>query len=146
MWVSVSAVVGLVGALLPDRVLGHETAITRIRPVERDGRLYARLRIKRWKRRLPETNNFGPGARPSKSSLGGRDGIAPLVSETRRAEYVHLCIAACGPLFLLWNPPALGTVMVAFGVAFNAPFIVVQRYNRARLLAVLRRPLRSVSR
>ena len=26
--------------------------------------------------------------------------------------------------------------MVVFGLAFNAPFIVVQRYNRARMLAL----------
>ena len=52
---------------------------------------------------------------------------------------------AGGPLFVLWNPPPIAAVMVAYGVLVNAPFIAIQRYNRARVSRVLRRGQRSAS-
>jgi glycosyl-4,4'-diaponeurosporenoate acyltransferase len=134
-WTAFSAASGLIGAALPESFLRTDSWITRIRPFERNGRFYReRLRIHRWKDRLPETNRFGPGERTGKATLSGRAGVPLLLVETRRAEFVHLAILATGPLFLLWNPPLLGGAMVAFGVLFNVPFIAVQRYNRARIL------------
>ena len=139
-WVAFSAAAGVAAAYLPASFLQAETWFTRIRPFERQGRFYReRLRIHRWKRLLPESNRLGPGRRPSKATLSGPNAIAVLLVETRRAEYVHLAIAATGPLFLIWNPPALGRFMVVFGLLFNLPFIAVQRYNRARVLRLRRR-------
>ena len=52
---------------------------------------------------------------------------------------------ACGPLFVLWNPPAVAAVMVAYGVVVNAPFIAIQRFNRLRIGRILARQSRSSS-
>jgi glycosyl-4,4'-diaponeurosporenoate acyltransferase len=41
------------------------------------------------------------------------------------------------PVFALWNPPLGVALMVGYGVVVNAPFIVVQRYNRQRAQGVL---------
>ena len=140
-WLAFSAAAGVAAAFLPASFLQADTWFTRIRPFERQGRYYRdRLRIHRWKRLLPESNRLGPGRRPSKATLSGPNAVAVLLVETRRAEYVHLTIAATGPLFLTWNPPVLGTFMVVFGLLFNLPFIAVQRYNRARILR-LRQPV-----
>jgi glycosyl-4,4'-diaponeurosporenoate acyltransferase len=43
------------------------------------------------------------------------------------------------PIFALWNPAALMAAMVAYAVVANLPCLVVQRYNRGRLLRVLAR-------
>ncbi len=136
-WVAISLVVGAAAAYLPVRWLARDSALTRIRGWERGGRRYRRLGVHRWKARLPEVNGLGPGARPSKSSLGGRAGAGPLLVETRRAEYVHVAVTLAGLTFPLWMPSPLSWVMVVAGFAFNAPFVAVQRYNRARLLRVL---------
>lgn len=136
-WVGLSALIGAAANVVPDRWLERDTVITAIRPIEHNGRVYRRrFLIHRWKDRLPEVHGLGPVAGVDKARLTGRAGAKPLLLETRRAEYVHLAVAACGPLFLLWNPPALGAAMVGAGLAFNAPFVMVQRYNRARLLAL----------
>lgn len=136
-WVAISAVVGALAALLPERWLAHDTALTRLRRVERGGRTYRKvLHIHRWKDRLPEVNGWGPGRRASKKHLGGRAAVLPLLRETRRAEYVHLTIAAAGASFALWNPWWLAVLMGAAGLLANAPFVAVQRYNRARLLTL----------
>jgi glycosyl-4,4'-diaponeurosporenoate acyltransferase len=139
-WTGISIVVGFVGARVPDRVLADDTWLTRIRAAEAGGRRWERLGVRRWKTALPEAGSLFGGR--SKRHLGGRDELAHLVVETRRAELVHWSVAACGPLYLLWNPLWLGAVMVAAGLAFNAPFIVVQRFNRARLLRAIERPAR----
>lgn len=137
VWVGLSAVIGVAANAVPDRWLERDTPLTAIRPVEHNGRLYRRrFLIHRWKDRLPEVHGWGPGAGVDKARLTGRAGARPLLRETRRAEYVHVAVAACGPLFLLWNPPGLGAAMVVGGIAFNVPFVMIQRYNRARLLAL----------
>ncbi len=132
-WVGISVVVGTAAGAVPTRALDHDTFVTRIRPWERGGRIYRRVGVQKWKDALPESNSLGGGDRPSKAHLGGRDAVADLVVESRRAEYVHWALAASGLWFWLWNPPWLALVMTVFGPLFNAPFIVVQRYNRGRI-------------
>ena len=139
-WAALSGVIGAAAGLMPVAWLQVDNAVTRIRPWEHDGRTYVRvLHIDRWKRRLPEVSNWGPGERTSKASLRGRGSLGPLLAETRRAEYVHLALLCCGPVFWLWNPRWLAIVMTGFGVAFNLPFIAIQRYNRARILRAIGR-------
>jgi glycosyl-4,4'-diaponeurosporenoate acyltransferase len=48
-------------------------------------------------------------------------------------------LLAVSPLFLLWNPWWLGLVMIAYAVVANGPCILIQRYNRGRLVRVLAR-------
>ena len=38
---------------------------------------------------------------------------------------------------LLWNPWFLGLLMLAYAVIANLPCLIVQRYNRARLLRLI---------
>lgn len=66
-------------------------------------------------------------------------GLVRYAAETRRAERAHWSSLLGLPLVVLWNPASGAAVMVAFGLAFNAPFVVVQRYNRARIERILRR-------
>ena len=136
-WTGLSLVVGYVASRLPAGMLAADTRLTTIRPAEAGGRRWERLMVRRWKDLLPEAGGLFGGR--SKKRLAGPSEVDAHVIETRRAEYVHWTLAACGPLFLLWNPPAMGAVMMAFGVVFNAPFVVVQRFNRARLLRVVER-------
>jgi len=118
--------------------LQRDTWLLRERRFERSGRLYERFGIRRWKDRLPEAGALFAGG-TSKRHLGGRDPAAlrRFAAETRRAEYGHWAAMACGPLFVLWNPPAVAAVMVAYGVGVNLPFIAIQRYNRARVSRLL---------
>ena len=140
-WALLSVVVGYVAHRLPVSTFDHDTWLTRLRGIERGGRTYERhLAIRTWKPWLPEAGDLFDGGF-SKAHLGGRD-VAHLerfVAETRRAEVTHWALMACGPLFLLWTPPWIGAVMIAFGVVANLPCLLAQRYNRARLLRLVDR-------
>ncbi|HEX2384257.1 MAG TPA: hypothetical protein VHI95_16555 [Acidimicrobiales bacterium] len=129
VWATWSVVVGCSVHILPTPLFQRDSWLTRMRPWECDGRVYERLRIRRWKSRLPEVG----GKRTLPASL------ETFSTETRRAEYVHWAIASIGPVFVLWNPWWLTVAMLVYAVAANAPFIAIQRYNRARVVRLLRR-------
>ncbi len=137
-WFLISLVVGYTAHRLPDRRIDHDTALTRLRPWEHGGRVYERhLRITRWKDAIPEAGNlFGGGY--DKRSVSRAD-LTRYLLETRRAEYTHWGILLAAPLFALWNPWGLWLAMVAYAVIANAPCLLIQRYNRARVLRILAR-------
>ena len=114
--------------------LQRDTWLLRERRFEHSGRLYERVRIRAWKDRLPEAGALFAGG-ISKRHVQGRDGaaLARFAAETRRAEYGHWLAMACGPLFVLWNPPLVAAAMVGYAVVVNVPFIAIQRYNRERI-------------
>lgn len=137
-WGVISACVGYLAHRLPDHRLDHDTRLTRIRRFERDGRVYERrLRITRWKDRMPEAGALFPGG-VSKRTVGRAD-LDRYLLETRRAELTHWWIMAAAPLFLLWNPWTIWLFMVAYALVANLPCLVIQRYNRARVLRILGR-------
>jgi len=143
-WFLVSLLVGWRAVRWPPARL-EPGPVTHLRAWERSGATWQRLlRVRRWKDAIPEAGDLFAGGR-SKRHIGGRstadlDGYR---RETVRAERVHWLILASTPLHALWCRPPLFAGMVGFGVLFNAPSIVIQRYNRGRLERVLARRARA---
>jgi glycosyl-4,4'-diaponeurosporenoate acyltransferase len=140
-WGVLHAATGLAVHRLDERRLCRDGWLLAERSFEDGGHWYRRrLRITAWKDRLPEAGGLLPGG-ISKRHLPSTDraGLALFARETRRAEVGHWGALVCSPVFALWNPPLASALLVAYGIASNAPFILVQRYNRFRALAVLRR-------
>jgi glycosyl-4,4'-diaponeurosporenoate acyltransferase len=147
-WGFFHAATGYAAHRLGNERLAKDGPLLRQRAFETGGHWYRRrLRIHRWKDRLPEAGALFEGG-VSKRELPGRDadGLRTFVRETRRAELTHWWAMWCSPLFLLWNPPLAAALLVAYGVLVNVPFIAIQRYNRARTLLVLDRLERRRSR
>ena len=140
-WIALGTLIGYLGHRLPVRWLARDRGALRLRGFESGGTWYERrLGIKRWKDRLPEAGAvFGGGV--SKRRLSGHrpEDLLAFAAETRRAEVVHWGLLLSVPLFALWNPWPLFAVMAVYAVAANGPCLLVQRYNRARVAAVLAR-------
>lgn len=136
-WGLIHAGTGYLAHRLPVRWLGDRWWF-RPRPWETE-RFYRRvLRIGRWKDRLPEAGAlFAGGVSKRQVTAAEGGGLERFVVETRRAEVGHTLCALCGPVFVLWNPPAAAVLLVAYGVLVNAPFVAIQRYNRMRAARVL---------
>jgi glycosyl-4,4'-diaponeurosporenoate acyltransferase len=97
-----------------------------------------RLAIRRWKPWLPDAGHALPGG-VRKAGLARRD-PAPLrllLLETRRAELVHWGLWPFWIVTALWLPPAGVWINLVFASAFNLPCVLVQRYNRLRLVRTL---------
>ncbi len=141
VWLVTSLIVGRSAVSWSDDRVERTGPITRLRAWERDGGFWIRhLRVLRWKDRLPEAGAFYAGG-TAKRSVGSpsTEDLRAFRRETIRAERVHWIIGATGPVHLVWCRPLLGACMVAFGVLFDAPFIVIQRTNRGRIERLLRR-------
>ncbi|MGN6695027.1 MAG: hypothetical protein ACTHN0_12710 [Aquihabitans sp.] len=137
-WVVDFIVVGWIAARTPRHRLDRDGPVLRLRAFEAGGRWYERrLRISRWKDRLPEAGRAFGGR--SKRTLPGRsdEALLAFAAETRRAERTHWSSLMALPLAALWNEPLGFALMVLFGVLANAPFIAVQRANRGRIDRIL---------
>lgn len=140
-WGVFHGVTGLAAHRLGERRLSRDGWLLAPRRFEVGGRWYRRrLRIDRWKDRVPEAGDLFRGG-ISKRHLPSYDaaGLRLFVRETRRAELGHWWAMGCGLFFPLWNPPLAAGLLVAYGVGVNLPFILIQRYNRFRIQAVLDR-------
>ena len=98
------------------------------------------LRIRRWKRWIPDAGNALPGG-ITKASLARRDhqALLRLVAETRRAELVHWALWPLWLLTVLWLPAPGVALNLLFATVFNLPCLLLQRYNRLRLQQLLAR-------
>ena len=135
-WALIHAGTGYVAHRTPAHRLQRSPAF---RTWAGERRFYIRvLRINTWKDLLPEAGGFFDGG-VSKRTVAARtnDGIERLAVETRRAELAHRLALLGGPFFVLWNPTSAAVVMVAYAIAINLPFILIQRFNRLRLESIL---------
>jgi glycosyl-4,4'-diaponeurosporenoate acyltransferase len=143
VWASWGTAIGYAAAHLPDDCFVRDNPVTVIRRWERGGRAWERLRVRRWKGRLPELGALFGGR--SKRHLAGRDrqSLEQLATETRRAEMVHWLAPLPLALMPLWNPAWLSAVMAGYAIAANAPCVITQRYNRARVGRLVTAPVHS---
>jgi glycosyl-4,4'-diaponeurosporenoate acyltransferase len=124
----------------PHQALHGDGAVLRLRRFEMAGSWYEqRLRIKRWKDRLPETGGRFGGMSKRRLPGPGIDDLERFRAECCRGERTHWTIVAATPAFALWTPRDLFLAIAGCGVAGNAPFMAVLRYNRARITSILQR-------
>ena len=133
VWAAWGTAAGYVAARTPDVRFAHDTWLTRIRVWERDGRTWERLGVRRWKAVVPELGALFGGRSKRRLPSRNRDGLARLALETRRAEAVHWVVPLALGVMPIWSPAWVTAVMAAYALAANAPCIVIQRYNRARV-------------
>lgn len=106
---------------------------------EEGGHFYERfLGVKRWKGLLPDGARWFAGGF-EKQTLATEDPayLNRFIAETRRGELCHVCAILAAPVFFLWNPWWGDLIVITYALAANLPCVLVQRYNRARLLRVL---------
>jgi glycosyl-4,4'-diaponeurosporenoate acyltransferase len=140
-WFLVSFLAGWWASTWSPARLAAPGPFTRLRDWEEDGRWWERhLRVRRWKDRVPEAGSlFAGGVSKRLMPSGSTEDLERFRLETVRAERVHWLILASTPVQFIWCRPAIAAGMVLFGLAFNVPFIVIQRTNRGRIDRVLAR-------
>ncbi len=112
---------------------------------ERQGELWSRwFLVKGWKGRLLDGSLILKRGYAKRTLPGtSLEDLGIFAAETKRAELTHWLSILPAPLFFLWNPAWAGWVMVLYAVLFNLPFIVAQRYNRARIERILKRTMKA---
>ena len=142
IYLALTGIVGfLLGRILPKKWFRADKFPYRTFRFENDGRIYLRLNIRKWQNRIPDMSKILPKLMPAKAlshSYGAKE-LMIMVQETCVAEFIHALLCVAG-LFcmLIWKAPG-GVIIAILYFLGNLPFILVQRFNRPRLLKLLAR-------
>lgn len=130
----------IIGRLLPKRWFHADWFPFRSCGFEQDGLLYERLKIKSWQNKLPDMSRILPGTMPRKQlRLSETNQLPRMIQETCIAELTHAVLCVTGLYCIrLWNCSS-GIILAICNVLGNLPFILIQRYNRPRLVRLQKR-------
>lgn len=130
-----------VGQALPRARFSAESFPYRTADWENGGRVYEKLGIKHWKDALPDMSRIMPDMVKKKLTGQNREqGMDVLIAETCVAECVHywLIVLSLG-IFLFWRGVWAVVFWLVYNILGNVPFILIQRYNRPRLVLLEQR-------
>ena len=130
-----------VGQALPRARFSGESFPYRTADWENGGRVYEKLGIKHWKDALPDMSRIMPDMVKKKMTRQSRkQGMDVLIAETCVAECVHywLIVLSLG-IFLFWRGVWALVFWLVYNILGNVPFILIQRYNRPRLVLLEQR-------
>lgn len=138
---AIGLVLFLLGRMIPKKWMLYDRFPYSPFPFEKDGKIYQALRIHRWREKLPDMSKILPAMMPSKKlpkrATAGQ--LERMVQETCVAELVHnlLCVLGFGCVFL-WKGVG-GWIIALLYMAGNIPFSIIQRYNRPKLVQIMKR-------
>ncbi len=107
---------------------------------EKNGDFYDKLKIRFWKDRMPDMSKIRRSM-VKKKIIHYRSvpELTLLAQETCVAEIIHFfLIVFAFPCFFIGGA-LWGTVCFVIWALGNSPFILIQRYNRARIISLLSR-------
>lgn len=99
--------------------------------------LYKKINIASWKDKLPEWGKFLNFEKKNLKKELSIEYIDKFILETYYAEIGHLGIAVFGFACILVNPSSYALMALIFAIVnflIQIPFILIQRYNRPRLI------------
>ncbi len=145
-----AGIVGLLahvlGEALPRTAFSYQKFPYKPYAWEQQGKFYSKLAIERWKNKLPDKSRVVKSTvEKSLRSSHGPAQMERLIQETCVAELVHWVLLIISPLFLLVLHTPVGILVTAIYGLSNLPFIMIQRYNRPRLVRMHDKLLKSGS-
>lgn len=125
----------LLGRLAPKKWFRADAFPFQAFRFEREGKLYDKLHIRAWQHRVPDMSRILPSMMPAKKLSGDLDERLPrMIQETCVAEMTHVLLCVVGfRCIKLWRG-AGGVILSILNALGNLVFVVIQRYNRPRLV------------
>lgn len=131
----------LVGRIVPKKWFRYDRFPYRLFGFEKGGRVYRAAGICRWKSTFPDMSAIFPKLIPSKKLPGTVNAmhVERMIQETCIAEATHFLLGVLGfGCVLFWNT-AEGMILAILYALGNIPYIMIQRYNRPKLVLILDR-------
>ena len=132
-----SVAVFLLGRIFPRKWLFPDRFPYKSFVFERDGDIYNKLRIMSWKTKLPDMSiiitKVVPRFMPRKR-LNNEKQIPVLIKETCIAESTHIIASVLGFGCVLIGDGIVGWLVASVFLLLNIPFVIMQRFNRPRLI------------
>ena len=132
-----SLTVFIIGRIYPRKWIKENKFPFKSFRFEKNGKIYEKIKIKKWKTKLPDASlllhKFMPKKRLETKSM---DKVKILIKETCVAETTHSVAGILGFVcVLIWKKYGGWILSIVFFL-INIPFVLIQRYNRPRLLAL----------
>ena len=139
----IGAAAHYVGQLLPRKNFSYASAPYASFRWEQDGLFYTRFKIQFWKDKLPDMSQHVKSMFRKKISVfRDFDYLEELILETCVAEFVHWMLVLASPVFLVLMEGLAGRIGAVLYAIGNLPFVMIQRYNRPRLVCLMERQKR----
>lgn len=126
------------GLFLPRRIFDENAFPFKSFRWEKGGKVYDKLRIKKWKAKLPEMSKITKLIFPKKlkQNMTAED-FDRLVKESCVAELSHYVLFVCSMgIYYIWRGKLGSFLALVYGVLGNVTYIIIQRYNRPHFIAV----------
>lgn len=142
VWPVIQVGAALICLYLPNRFFSPHSRIFRAFSWEREGRFYDNVfRVSSWKHMLPDGSILAKsrGFRKKNLQCYTSEYLERFLVESCRAEMTHLL--AILPFWVFWffTPPQVPWIMFVYALIVNLPCMIVQRYNRPRIMRILRK-------
>lgn len=126
----------IIGRILPKRWFDYNAFPYRAFAFEKGGRLYERIAIGKWQSKAPDMSRIFPGLMPKKRMAStDPEALLLMIRETCIAELIHVLLSVFGLMGMYILPGIWGVFFyAAYFLLGNLPFILIQRYNRPRLV------------
>lgn len=124
---------------LPNSLYTAKNRLLKLRSWEKHGKIYQQIfHVRVWKKFLPELSDFVKGVFPKKKLKAlSNDYLQQYIFESCKSEITHWCIIFSTLLFYLWCDFNAATSMLFLACVLNLPYIIIQRYNRPRLMEMV---------
>ncbi len=102
---------------------------------EQDGKIYNRIKIRKWKNKLPDMSRIMRDMLPKRVDFDNdAEEIEAVIKETCVAECVHWVLAVLSfGIHIIWKK-RIGLLVAAAVSLSHIPFIIIQRFNRPNLI------------
>lgn len=142
VYFAITGVLGFLGGrAAPKRWFCHDRFPYRSFDFEQGGKLYDKLRIKKWLTKVPDMSRIFPGM-PAKKITGKptQESLCVMLRETCVAECIHGILNVTGlGCFLIWDSGWCIILYGAYVLLGNLPYMIIQRHTRPRLVRILHR-------
>lgn len=126
-----------IGRMFPKSVFKYDKFPFKSFGFEKGGKIYTKIGINKWQSKVPDMSRIFKKLMPAKNLCGSIDSqrLRVMILETCEAEVTHFLLCITG-LYCLWLWPGAGGAIVyaIYALLGNVPFILIQRYNRPRLV------------
>lgn len=131
----------IIGRVLPKRWFDWTLYPYKAREFEDGGHYYDKFGIRKWQSKLPDMSKVFKHIMPAKAlkTKPTKESLTLMIRETCIAEWEHRTVSVLGfGCALIWNGMG-GMILSILFLIGNLPFIIIQRYNRPRLIRLLGR-------
>lgn len=129
-----------IGRVIPKSWINPDMFPYKIQNFENNGGIYEHFGVREWQNKVLDMSKIFPKIIPPKKISDNLQDTLPLmIKETCIAELIHwilfIPVLYC---LTLWEGIG-GVIIVTLYELFNIPYIIIQRYNRPRLINTLKR-------